>query len=198
MRTIDVTRKFSVSTDVSVYAPATPLPPQVPRTDGSVLWPTEDNTLDFMLGAQQARQKDIEDKIIPDEWFPNDQFRYNTQSGQWTKEKVGMSGWNEEMRNRAMILTRGGVWVPRKKMGFVVGGQWWSNSVYKVGAPEASFSLMIYDHQQRMWTNESLPHRQMENVPAVHLEAGDDDLIIALGGEIPGAKRQEEFRLVSC
>ncbi|TGZ84501.1 hypothetical protein EX30DRAFT_391949 [Ascodesmis nigricans] len=189
MRTIDTTKSFSLHTDISKYAPATALPKTVPSVQGSVWWPVEEGSLDYMLGW--PRVSAVEPYPVP---FPlSERYRFTPSSsepsedGKWKKvvEGVKQQDFLPEIKTRNLqIGSRGSVWIPRQKKGFVVGGDiWQAGEVNKWLSYNQG--MLVYSKDLGMWWNETIPHGRMRSIPIVHLPVGDtDDLIIAVGGDM--------------
>lgn len=207
MRTIDLTQSFALTSSINTYAPPVPVPSQVPGAQGSVFWPsiTQPKNLELMLGTQQARKLDIDAGKLPAKWPTSAQLLFDTTTNTWASQRTSTKivpssqggGFTEDVENR-MYSARAQVWVERRKMGFYLEGLVTEDNVMTYGAKGSSaYGLMIYDGEKREWRNETgLANRMQENTSMVHLEAGEDDLLIVLGGESQDFDRVSEFRLV--
>lgn len=203
MRRVDLKNPISLTEDLNTWAswaPSFELPAIVPRARNPVLWPVEDGYLDYMLGSQQRDGKSIKENKKPKPWNFTDQVRYSTKTTKWAtqKTKTKTSGLEKGFEDM-MYSSRAQVWIPRRKKGFYLGGvPVKGNIALDLSKPAPKYmGMFVYDGETKTWTNETGPHNKLENPHMVHLPAGDDDLLIALGG--PGttvAGNEEEFRMV--
>jgi hypothetical protein len=181
---------------VSQYVDMIKLPDAIPRQTYSYLWNTDGNNIDMMMGFHEPSNIEVldNDTAATKVWPLTAKHQYDITNNNWTSTVVASRGANLEMVKIGpdaigalqKPATKMSVWVPGLKKGFALGGESYIDATNMTWNNPRQFDdhhgFLIYDQEQDVWSNETMPMSITRMGVLTHLETEDDDILITFGG----------------